>query len=555
MKRTASSIEVARAGLKLALAVTACALVACTGQKDADKAATAKRPNVVYILADDMGYSDIGAFGGEIPTPNLDALAKNGMLLTNFYAAMSCAPTRAMVMSGMDNHQAGMGVQGAPRREEQKGQPGYEGHLNLRVAALPELLTDAGYNTYMVGKWHLGATPETGPHARGFKRVFASLDGAAHLGSWDWRGPQDARFFDQDEIVNVGADWYSVRDYTRKMTGFIEQDRAEGKPFFAWLAYTTPHWPLQAPKETIAKFKGKYDAGYEALYAQRFARQKELGLLPGDAKPIDNARFRPRWNELPEQEKRENARRMEIYAAMVSDLDTYVGEFVAYLKQIGEFDNTLIVFSSDNGAESSRLDLNAPYKDHIGKEYDHSFDNLGAGNTYVMYGANWASASMTPFNRHKGTGWEGGIHVPAFAHFPGRVKAGSQSDAVGTVMDILPTFLDAAGTTHPGTQFRGHEVLPPRGRSLLPVLLGKAQAVYTDADILGWEQGGPRSVRQGDWKLVWDQRLPPAQRRWQLFNLATDREEQHDLSATEPQKLAEMQAAWDRYDAEVGVVY
>jgi arylsulfatase len=270
---------------------------------------------------------------------------------------------------------------------------------------------------------------------------------------------------------------------------------------------------------------------------------------------MDNARFRPRWNELPEQEKRENARRMEIYAAMVSDLDTYVGEFVAYLKQIGEFDNTLIVFSSDNGAESSRLDLNAPYKDHIGKEYDHSFDNLGAGNTYVMYGANWASASMTPFNRHKGTGWEGGIHVPAFAHFPARVKAGSRSHAVGTVMDILPTFLDAAGTTHPGTQFRGREVLPPRGRSLLPVLLGKAQAVYTNADILGWEQGGPRSVRQGDWKLVWDQRLPPAQRRWQLFNLATDREEQHDLSATEPQKLTEMQAAWDRYDAEVGVVY
>jgi arylsulfatase A-like enzyme len=555
MKRTASCIEVLRAGLKLAaLALAASVLASCSGGAGGS-GKSAKRPNIVYILADDLGYSDLGIFGSEIPTPNLDALAKKGMLLTNFYAAMSCAPTRAMVMSGMDNHQAGMGVQGAPRRDDQKGQPGYEGHLNFRVAALPELLSDAGYNTYMVGKWHLGATPETGPHARGFRRVFASLDGAAHLGPWDWRGPQDARFFDNDEIVNVGTDWYSVRDYTQKVIGFIEQDRAEGKPFFAWLAYTTPHWPLQAPKEVIARFKGRYDAGYEALYAERFARQKGLGLIPKDARPIDNARFRPRWDELSEQEKRENARSMEIYAAMVSDLDTYVGQFVEYLKEIGEFDNTLIVFSSDNGAESSRLDLNPPYRDHIGKEYDHSFENLGAGNTYVMYGANWASVSMTPFHRHKATGFEGGIHVPAFVHFPGRVKAGTQSDALGTVMDLLPTFLEVAGTTHPGTRFRDREVLPPRGRSLLPVLLGKADSVYTDADVVGWEQGGPRSVRQGDWKLVWDQRLPPDQRRWQLFNLATDREEQHDLSASEPAVLARMQAAWERYDEEVGVIY
>jgi arylsulfatase A-like enzyme len=562
MQKTPSFTSDARFGLKAAaLAFVACCLASCTsrpwggGDKAAPVAVAAKRPNIVYILADDMGYSDIGAFGGEIPTPNLDRLARNGMLMTNFYAGMSCAPTRAMVMSGMDNHQAGMGVQGAPRREEQKGQPGYEGHLNFRVAALPELMSDAGYNTYMVGKWHLGSTKETGPHARGFKRVFSSLDGAAHLGSWDWRGPQDARFWDQDEIVTVGKDWYSTRDYTKKVIGFIEQDRAEGKPFFAWLAYTAPHWPLQAPKETIAKFKGKYDAGYEALYAKRFARQKQLGLLPKNAKPIDNARFTPRWNDLSDQEKRENARRMEVYAAMVSDLDTYVGEFIDYLKKTGQFENTLIVFSSDNGAESGRLDLNAPYKDHIGKEYDHSLDNLGAGNTYVMYGANWASASATPFNRHKGTGWEGGIHVPAFAHFPGRIKAGTKTDALGSVMDLLPTFLEAADTRHPGSQFRGREVLPPRGRSLLPVLYGKARDVYTDADVNGWEQGGPRSVRKGDWKLVWDQRLPQPQRRWQLFNLATDPSEQHDLSASNPQKLAEMQRAWDRYDAEVGVIY
>jgi arylsulfatase A-like enzyme len=557
MKKMALFTEATRHALlrPVTVALAACCLLAACSSGPGEGDRPTQRPNIVYILADDMGYSDLGVFGGEIPTPNLDALARNGMLLTDFYAAMSCAPTRAMVMSGMDNHQAGMGVQGAPRREDQRGQPGYEGHLNMRVAALPELMTDAGYNTYMVGKWHLGATPETNPHARGFKRVFASVDGAAHLGSWDWRGPQDARFFDQDQLVTVGADWYSTRDYTKKVIDFIEQDRAEGKPFFAWLAYTAPHWPLQAPKESIAKFKGKYDAGYEALYEQRFARQKQLGLVPQDAKPIDPARFNPRWNDLPDEEKRLMARRMEVYAAMVSDLDRYVGEFIDYLKRTGQFDNTLIVFTSDNGAESSRLDLSRPYSDHIGKEYDHSIDNLGAGNTYVMYGAGWASASSTPFNRHKGTGWEGGIHVPAFVHYPPRVKPGTRSDATGTVMDLLPTFLAAAGTSHPGTQFRGREVLPPRGKSLLPVFYGEATDVYTATDVLGWEQGGPRSVRQGDWKLVWDQRLPQAQRRWQLFNLATDRFEQNDLSTANPEKFAEMQRAWERYDEEVGVIY
>ncbi len=543
--------------LLLGLGLAGCAAGNGDGDGDGDGAAAtmAQKPNIVFILADDLGYSDLGAFGSEIPTPNLDALARNGMLLTNFFAGMSCAPTRAMLMSGMDNHQAGMGVQGRPRREDQQGQPGYEGHLNFRVAALPELMGDAGYNTYMVGKWHLGSTPETGPAARGFRRVFASIDGAAHLGPWDWRGPQDARFFDGHEIVTVGEDWYSTRDYTLKAIDFIEQDRAEGKPFFAYLAYTAPHWPLQAPKESIARFKGRYDAGYEALYAARLARQKELGLVPKDAKPIDNARFNPRWDDLPEEEKRFNARRMEIYAAMVSDLDHYVGEVIEYLKRTGQFDNTLIVFASDNGAESSRLDLAAPYRDHIGKEYDHSLDNIGSATSYVMYGANWASVSASPWNRHKGSAFEGGIHVPAFAHFPGRIEPGTRSDAMALMMDLLPTFIDAAGFQHPGTRYRDREVLPPRGRSLLPVLYGQAPQVRSADEVLGWEQGGPRAVRQGDWKIVWDQRQPQAERRWKLFNLARDPFEQQDLAAAEPAQLAAMEQGWEQYARETGVIY
>jgi arylsulfatase len=538
-----------------AVLLAACLLNACGKRASSTDEEPARRPNILFILADDLGYSDLGAFGGEIPTPNLDALARRGMLLTDFYTSMTCSPTRAMLMAGMDHHLAGLGVMGVPRREDQRGRPGYEGHLNFRVAALPELLTDAGYNTYMAGKWHLGDTPETGPAARGFRRVFASVDGAAHLGPWDWRGPQEARYFDGNEIVTVGEDWYSTRDYTKKMIEFIEQDRAEGKPFFAYLAYTAPHWPLQAPKEAIEKFRGRYDAGYEALYAERFARLKELGLVAKDARPIDDARFNPRWGELPEEERRLAARRMEIYAAMVSELDHYVGEVIEYLKRTGQFDNTLIVFASDNGAEPDRRDLQDNIAQHVGKEYDHSLDNLGSATSYVMYGAGWASASATPWNRHKFTAFEGGIHVPAFAVFPRKIKAGTRSDAMLTIMDVMPTFLELAGTRHPGTEYKGREVLPLQGRSMLPVLRGEAEEVHPADEEFGWELFGHRAVRKGDWKLVWDQALPETGRRWQLFNLKDDPFEQHDLAQEQPEKLAEMERAWDQYVRETGVIY
>jgi arylsulfatase len=507
----------------------------------------ARRPNILYILADDLGYADIGVFGGEIPTPNLDELARRGLMLTDFYAGMTCSPTRSMLMSGTDNHQAGLGVMGPPTRADQKGQPGYEGYLNFRVASLADLMTDAGYNTYMVGKWHLGDTVETGPHARGFKRVFASFDGAAHLGGWDWRGPQPSNYWDNDNIVHVGEDWYTTRDYTQKMLGYIEQDRAEGKPWFAYMAYTAPHWPLQAPKQSIAKFKGWYDEGYEAVYAKRFARQKTLGLLPKDAAP--------RWNTLTAEQKAVEARHMEIYAAMVSDLDTYVGEVISYLKKTGQYDNTFIMFMSDNGAESSRRDLAADIQQHVGKEYDHSLESLGSARSYVMYGANWASVSATPFFRHKATGFEGGVHVPAFVHFPKKVAAGARSDAMGTVMDLLPTFLALARAQHPGESYKGRPVFRPQGVSLLPVFYGQSKAVHGAAEIHGWELFGHRSVRQGDWKLVWDGALPAAQRRWELFNVSADFEEQRDLSRSNPQQVSKMQLAWDSYSQRNGVIF
>lgn len=543
------------------LAFGTATLVACSSEQQGSGSgmppagASAEQPNILLIVADDLGYSDLGRYGSEIPTPNLDELARNGMLLTDFYSGLACSPTRSMLLSGTDNHVAGVGVMGAPTRAEHMNVPGYVGYLNFRVASLADLLSDAGYHTYMTGKWHLGSEVENGPRARGFEKSFVSLDGAAHLGGWDWRGPVPANYRDGDELVQVGDDFYTTRDYTAKMIQYIEEDRTDGKPFFSYLAYTAPHWPLQAPDDVIARFKGFYDEGYEALYVSRFARMQQLGMLPPGAEPIPNDRFNPRWDTLDEEQKAIEARRMEVYAAMVSDLDTYVGQIIDYLKETGQYDNTFIMFMSDNGAESTRRDLAPDIAQYVGKEYDHSVDNLGRANSYVMYGANWASVSGTPFYRHKATAFEGGIHVPAFVHYPRMVAGGTKANGVATVMDVLPTFLALAGTTHPGTQYRGQEIEPIAGVSMLPMLTGQAIEIHNPDEVFGWELFGHRSVRNGDWKIVWDQAAPPAQRSWKLYNLANDPMEQTDLGPGMPEKLAEMIAHWDVYAGANGVIY
>lgn len=535
-------------------------LVACGSSEPSGESTVAPppakadvRPNILLIVADDLGYSDVGAFGGEIPTPRLDELAHSGLMLTQFYANVTCSPTRAMLMSGMDNHLAGLGVMGPPANEEQRGKPGYEGHLNFRVASLADLMRDAGYHTYMTGKWHLGRTKETGPHARGFEQAFASLDGAAHLGGLSWNGPGKAQYFDGDELVTVDDDFYTTRFYTERMIDYIERGRGDGKPFFAWLAYTAPHWPLQAPKESIAKFKGQYDDGYEALYQRRLERTKELGLIARDYTPVPPVAGQPKWEDLSEEERRSEARKMEIYAAMVSDLDTYVGKVIDYLKSTGQYDNTVIVFLSDNGAEGLRRDAMEPLKSWVEKCCDNSYENLGAGNSYVMYGPNWARAGAVPFRRSKGTAFDGGFHVPAFVHYPQAVAKGARSAALGTVMDLLPTFLDIAGTTHPGTSYRGQPVLPAQGKSLWPLFTGRVEKVHQDDEAIGWELYGQRTIRQGDWKIVWDA-AERDEAHWQLFNLARDPSEQTDLSQQEPERLQAMIALWDTYHRDNGLV-
>ena len=526
---------------------------ATTVQNDAAApAAQSRRPNLILILADDLGFSDIGVYGSEIPTPNIDALANGGMLLTQFYANMTCSPTRAMLMSGTDSHIAGLGIMGAASSGPQAGAPGYEGVLNFDVVALPQLLKDAGYHTYLTGKWHLGnqRRPETTPIGRGFERTFSSPGGAAHLGPLSVLGPANASYWDDEELIEVGDDFYSTRVYTEKLIEYIEEDRGDDQPFFAWFAPTAPHWPLQAPPESIAKFEGWYDEGYEALHAQRLERAKELGLIPEDFVAEGPVEGEPRWDELTEEEKRFSSRYMEIFAAMVSDLDIYIGQLVDYLDSIGELDNTMILFMSDNGAEGWDIERFANWRDTC---CDNSFENLGAGDSYVLYGRSWARAGAAPYRRQKLSSYEGGVHVPAFARMPGRIEAGTRNDIIGTAMDVMPTFLELAGVEHPAPNYNGRTVEPMKGRSLVPELFGTGELEH-DEYWFGIELYGNRLIRQGDWKIVWDPNLPDGERRWQLFNLADDPAEQFDLSARDPERFEAMQKLWHQYERNNGVI-
>ena len=525
-----------------------------------------KRPNFLVIVADDLGFSDIGAFGGEINTPNLDRLAYSGTRLTDFHSAPACSPTRAMLLTGTDHHVAGIGTMLEVAAPGFRGAPGYEGYLNDRVVTLPELLRDAGYLTLMSGKWHLGNTIDRSPWARGFDRSFALLPaGASHYSATAGGGlsPIPTLYTEDDQFVTVGEDFYSSDDYTDTLLRYFRErhddpQSKDDRPFFAYLPFQAPHWPLQAPAESVARYRGRYDAGPDALREERLAALKRLGLCPPDvaAHPVvaDGA---PEWADMTAEERALSARTMEVYAAMVDRMDWNVGRVTDYLAGTGELDNTVIIFLSDNGAEGAMVEampLRGPeIAARIAQHCDNSLDNLGGPTSFVWYGPRWAQAATAPSRLHKAFTTEGGIRVVGFVTWPGFARQREIGTAFSTVMDIAPTVLELAGAQHPGTAYRGREVEPMRGRSLVPYLSRDGEAVHDAETGTGWELFGRRAIRQGDWKALYLPE-PYGPGAWQLYDLSRDPGELDDQAAARPEKLAELLELWDRYVEENGVI-
>ena len=537
-------------------------LGAC-GYKESDESAEIekyKKPNVLLIVADDLGFTDISSFGSEIQTPNIDAIARFGMRFSRFYTGSMCAPTRAMLMTGADHHLTGMGNMAEFLTESQRGNPGYEGYLNKRTVILPELLVKQGYHAYMTGKWHLGYEHDQSPRARGFERSFALLNGAgSHY--QDMRGTDidrpKASYREDGELIDaLPKGFYSSRSYTDKLIDYIESNRTDGRPFFAYAAYTSPHWPLQAPDDIRDKYVGIYDEGYDDIRAERYRAVKRLGLIPEQASIPVRPSFVPPWDSLTETEKRIAAREMEVYAAMVSDLDRNIGRLINYLKKNDLFENTLVVFMSDNGSDALSLTSAPPAIAQQAAKHNNSLANMGKPNSFNFIGPKWAHVGEAPFRLYKKMSTEGGIRVPAIISFPGKKavkKQGMQINrSVVSVMDLLPTILELADIEF-AENVKDSRIIKPMGRSLIPILSGKQATIRSEKDVLGFELLGRRAIVKGRWKILLLPE-PTGSGKWQLFDLETDPGEQVDLAEAKPYKLSELIKDWDNYVATNNVI-
>lgn len=552
------------------------------------------KPNFLVIVADDLGFSDVGAFGSEIKTPNIDKLAAEGIRFTDFHAAAACSPTRSMLLSGTDHHIAGIGSMAEHLTEERRGKPGYEGYLNDRVAALPELLRDEGYKTFMSGKWHLGLTPDRWPGKRGFDRSYSLLPGAANHYGFEPQIPEAERdaqpgitkatpvFYVEDErqiapadlSKDLGKEFYSTDAFAEKLIKYLEERTEEEakQPFFSYLAFSAPHWPLQAPEEDVEAYRGVYDNGPEHLRQQRLKNLKNLGLVPEHAEPHEVVAPAGRmmskpWETLTSEEKQLSARTMEVYAGMVQRMDYQIGRVIDTLREKDELDNTVVLFMSDNGAEGVLLEayplIRGDIFAHVDKYYNNSLDNIGRKDSYVWYGPQWASAATAPGRLYKGFTSEGGIRVPFIMRYPpftSGEKAGSIEHTFTTVMDIVPTFLDLAGTKHPGNQYKGRSIEPVRGKSWIPYLASqvsstsdKLMTIHDESKPYGWELFGRMAIRRGNMKATFIP-APYGPEKWELFDLKADPGETKDLGESHKETLRELLVAWQQYVSEVGVL-
>jgi len=515
-----------------------------------------KRPNIVIILGDDLGYSDMGCFGSEIKTPHLDSLAKAGVRFTQFYTSASCSPTRSMLLSGVDTHLNGLGNMDEWTAPNQWGVDGYEGYLNNRVATLPQVLKDAGYHTYMAGKWHKGKAPDKIPAARGFERDFALLDGAgSYWDMWNFTAASPKSTFTEDGryLKSLSKDYYATKTYTDNIISHIEANRGDGKPFFAYVSHQAPHDPYHLPRDWRNRHVGEYDKGWDAVRKERLQRQIEMGIVPKGTELAERMWFLPDATLLAPAARAILGKKMELYAGMVENMDYHVGRLIDYLKKIGEYDNTIFIVFGDNGAEGAdlfKMIAGTPGTRNFlfaAMQWSETHPNAwGDPHTYVGYGPMWAQVSMTPFSQYKGNMAEGGIHNalivsgPIVKRTPGSINRGFLR-----VADLMPTLLEVAGASYPKT-VNGQAPPPLIGKSWIKMLAGEEESPRSSQDYMAWEMFGNRAVRQGDWKLRW-QYKPYGTEEWELFNLATDMGERHDLAAQHPEKVKALLALWDDY--------
>jgi len=509
----------------------------------AQTGATDDRPNILFIVADDLGYTDIGAFGSEIATPNLDELAFQGVRLTNFHAARACQQTRVMMMAS-----SGVAAALEPRPSLDSGERA--NRLSLNWAILPELLQDAGYETYMTGKWDLGLEPGYTPATRGFDRSFVQLGASAsHFAEILWG---DYSLYELDgervEYADLPGDFYSTNHYTDRMLEFLQSNNGDA-PWFAYVPYTTPHWPLQVPEDALDRFAGRYDSGYDVLRESRSARAGELGVIPEGASLDDFEPIAPPWSSLTPEQQRGFARAQELYAAMVDNLDANVGRLIDYLEASGELDNTVIVFTSDHGASASEHGHRPLQRPPVPDFVDNRFENWGHPNSFVDHGLGFGEAATAPLKGHKGTHNEGGLRAAGFVRYPDAVAQGEVSGAFMTMMDILPTFLEIAGAEHPGaTDYKGRRINTVSGRSFWPHLTGRTETVHLPSDAAGWVQGNRGALIRGNYKII-AQGIPGmgtgATTPWRLYDLTNDPGERNDLARERPELVAELVEEWE----------
>ena len=509
------------------------------------------RPNIVLILADDLGYTDISPFGSEISTPNIARLAAEGLSFTNYHTAGSCAPARAMLLTGVDSHRNGVPNIPEALPAEQMAYDHYQGVLNDKVVTLANVLQAGGYHTYMTGKWHLGHTPELLPSARGFDRTIAMAD----TGADNWEQRTYLPIYDQANWYADGAehtlpdDFYSSEYFIDKTIEFIASNAEDDQPFFAYVPFQAVHMPVQAPREFSDKYAGVYDEGWTVMREKRRLAAEEAGVIPEGTEAVVTPGTLI-WDNLTEEQRRHHARRMEVYAGMVDAMDMHIGRLMDYLESIGEYDNTIFVFTSDNGAEGSNIILPnggsalSPWFDIVG--YNSNYETLGERNSWNAIGPSNATIAASPLTYYKFHANEGGLRVPLVMSGPGIGGQGGMTDEFVFVTDLAPTILNLVGVDIHDGSWIGREVEPIVGADFSEFLAGASSQVHDDFDSIGYELGGNSALFKGDYKIVIN-RTGQSETEWHLFNIRTDPGETRDLAQEQPTLLEEMLADYESY--------